>query len=59
MAVTLIVPETVAPFAGVVSETVGGVVSAGEGLGAHDGGLRRVVPGCVSRADGVVVRGVC
>jgi hypothetical protein len=32
LAVTLMVPDTVAPFAGAVSETVGAVVSGGGAL---------------------------
>ena len=59
VAVTLIVPETVAPFAGAVSETVGAVVSGGgvSVVALTTVGLRRVVSRRVGSTDRVVIRG--
>ena len=53
-AVTDSVPDTVEPFVGAVSDTVGGVV-VGFGLGAGGGRLGRVVAGPVEGIDGVRV----
>ena len=56
VAVRLVVPETGAPSAGPVSETLGAVVSAAV-VAFTTGGLGRVVSRRVERADCVAVGG--